>query len=87
MALRANLGNIMTGVEKDNSLPDDCPVLFVKGEMSDYITEKDVALIKSLYPGAAIKTIGGTGHWVHAEKPAELFNTIYDFLKVNRLCN
>lgn len=86
-ALRSNLDNIMAGVGKDNILPDNCPVLFVKGELSDYITEKDVTLIKSLYPGAAIRTIDGTGHWVHAEKPDELFNTIYDFLKDNHLCN
>lgn len=86
-ALISNLNNIMAGFEKKNSLPDDCPVLFVKGELSDYISEKDVHLIKSLYPKAEIKTIDGTGHWVHAEKPDELFNTIYEFLRDNRLCD
>jgi pimeloyl-ACP methyl ester carboxylesterase len=86
-ALISNLGNIMAGFDKENFLPEDCPVLFVKGELSDYIAEKDVHLIKSLFPHAEMKTIGGAGHWVHAEKPDELFNTIYEFLRDNRLCD
>lgn len=86
-ALRSNLDNIMDGLEKEKSLPDDCPVLFVKGELSDYISEKDMYLIKTLFPQADIKIIDGAGHWVHAEKPDELFNTIYEFLRNNRLCD
>ena len=86
-ALISNLDNIMTGVDKGKSLSDDCPVLFVKGELSDYITESDVYLIKTIFPKAEIKIIDGAGHWVHAEKPQELFNTIYEFLRNNRLCD
>ena len=61
--------------------------MFVKGELSDYISEKDFPLIKTIFPAAQIKTIEGAGHWVHAEKPDELFSTIYEFLKDNRLCD
>jgi esterase len=85
--LRSNLPHILAGLEKQKPFSGDCPVLFIKGELSDYISEKDVRLIKTIFPGAQIKTIEGTGHWVHAEKPDELFNTIYEFLKDNRLCD
>jgi pimeloyl-ACP methyl ester carboxylesterase len=85
--LRANLDNIMAGLEHEQFASPNYPVLFVKGELSDYITEKDIHLITTLFPTAQIKTIDGAGHWIHAEKPDELFNTIYEFLRNNQLCD
>ncbi|HJX70992.1 MAG TPA: alpha/beta fold hydrolase [Bacteroidales bacterium] len=85
--LRSNLDHIMAGLENEQFLHPDYPVLFVKGELSDYISEKDVRIITTLFPAAQIKTIHGAGHWIHAEKPDELFTTIYEFLKNNHLCD
>lgn len=85
--LRSNLENIMAGLEHEQAIDHDYPVLFVKGELSDYISEKDIRFIKTLYPSAQFKTIDGAGHWVHAEKPDELFTTIYEFLRNNNLCD
>ncbi len=51
------------------------PVLFVKGEHSDYITDKHRGAIEALFPQADLKIMRGCGHWLHAEKP-ELFNSI-----------
>ena len=36
--------------------------------------------IKSLFPNAVIKHIDGAGHWVHADKPHELFNVLKEFI-------
>jgi esterase len=47
----------------------DGPVLFIRGEKSDYITDVDKPLIKKHFPKAVIKTIPNAGHWVHAENP------------------
>ncbi len=56
------------------------PTLFIKGENSDYITEKDVEDIKTYFEKAEIKTISGAGHWVHAEQPETFVQTVKEFL-------
>ncbi len=66
------------------SLPrENCflkPVLFLKGENSDFIQEKDVPLIKKYFPNAEISTILGASHWLHVEKPQEVASRILSFL-------
>jgi esterase len=44
-------------------------VLFIKGELSPYILPEHKGDIVSLFPRASVKVIGGTRHWLHAEKP------------------
>ena len=60
--------------------PFDKPVLFVRGSRSGYIKDSDFPLIKSLFPQAGVITIEGAGHWVHADKPAELLEVLKNFL-------
>ena len=36
--------------------------------------------IRSHFPMAVLKTLNGTGHWLHAEKPGEFFEISLDFL-------
>ena len=55
------------------------PVLFVKGALSNYITDKDVPLINKIFPGAEIYQIAKAGHWLHAEKPEQLAKKILSF--------
>ena len=69
--------DILAGVDGD---PFDKPTLFVRGSRSDYIKDGDFALIKTLFPKAEIITIDGAGHWVHADKPAELLTVLRNFL-------
>ncbi len=59
----------------------DGPVLFLRGERSDYIQAAHRDKILALFPAAAVKTIGGTGHWLHAEKPDMVARSILRFLK------
>lgn len=56
------------------------PVLFVKGERSDYITEADLPTIGQLFPNARLVTIPGTGHWVHADAPEAFTHAVLAFL-------
>lgn len=60
--------------------PFDKPTLFVRGSRSDYITDTDIPLIKSLFPQAEVVTIEAAGHWVHADQPAELLRVLQRFL-------
>ena len=51
------------------------PVLFIKGDASDYVQEQHWSAIRTLFPAASIKVMPGCGHWLHVEKP-QLFNGI-----------
>ncbi len=55
------------------------PVLFIAAEKSHYISDTDETEIKILYPNSEISSIN-SGHWVHAEKPEELYNAVIKFL-------
>ncbi len=56
------------------------PILFVKGEESQYITVDDKERIRSIFPYADIVSIENAGHWLHAEEPEQLLKTINSFL-------
>jgi esterase len=52
------------------------PALFIRGEVSDYVCECDVASIMRSCPAASIHSIHGAGHNVHAEKPQEFLDAL-----------
>ncbi len=56
------------------------PVLFVRGEHSDYISDDCILEIKQVFPDAEFATIPGAGHWLHVEQPDLLVKTIKYFL-------
>ena len=56
------------------------PVLFIKGGNSDYLLPEHQEQIRQLFPNARAKVIEGTGHWLHAEKPAAFAKITADFL-------
>jgi len=60
--------------------PFEKPTLFVRGGRSNYIKDSDWESIKSLFPQAELVTIDDAGHWVHADKPAELLEVLRAFL-------
>ena len=66
------------------ALPADAvsfhPALFLRGDRSDYIHEADMPLIRRHFPGAEIRTVPGAGHWLHAERPDDIFVAVKDFL-------
>ncbi len=61
--------------------PINVPVLFIKGSNSGYINETDEKEIKRIFPLANIVTVQNAGHWVHAEKSKEFFETTLMALK------
>lgn len=56
-------------------------VLFIKGELSDYLLPQHKEKIVSLFPNSQSKLIGAVGHWLHAEKPAICLKMIQLFFK------
>lgn len=72
-----NYDKILAAIESDEVF--DKPTLFIKGELSPYITEKDHSFIHTLFPNAEIKTVAGAGHWVHSEKPRLFLDVLNGF--------
>ena len=71
---------IEVGKPLENSKIYNGKTLFIKGGLSNYITDKDFPLIKKHFPNALVTVIPNTGHWVHAEKPVELIHQLNCFL-------
>ncbi|MGX9461888.1 alpha/beta fold hydrolase [Shewanella sp. A14] len=62
----------------------DKPALFIRGGDSNYITAEYREDIMRQFPQASAKTLNGTGHWLHAQKP-EIFNRIVaEFIEQNQ---
>jgi len=84
--LKNNLERIMEGLPasefKDGIGISGFPVLFLKGENSNYITNEDHTIIRQYFPKAKIVTIPEAGHWLHAEKPALFKQQLFDFLNI-----
>ena len=57
------------------------PALFIRGGKSDYVTTEDkLHGIPALFPNSQVETIVDAGHWVHAEKPQEVFELVAAFV-------
>lgn len=82
-AVENNLSEIYKGIDT-LQLPDknalSFPALFIRGEFSGYLKEKDITCIQNYFSNAAIITIPHAGHWLHAEQPTLFINTVKKFL-------
>jgi pimeloyl-ACP methyl ester carboxylesterase len=58
----------------------DLPTLFIRGANSDYVGSAEIDVIERHFNKAAIATIEGAGHWLHAEKPEEFARLAINFL-------
>jgi len=56
------------------------PTLFMKGEHSNYIAQKDKNLIQQHFPYYKLLTIQNAGHWLHAENPKMFMSETLDFV-------
>ncbi|UAL41636.1 alpha/beta fold hydrolase [Shewanella inventionis] len=60
------------------------PTLFIRGGDSNYVTAEHRDEIVRQFPQVTAKTLNGTGHWLHAQKP-EMFNRIVaEFIEQNQ---
>ncbi|MFT2091196.1 alpha/beta fold hydrolase [Paraglaciecola sp. 2405UD69-4] len=57
----------------------DKPVLFIKGQLSDYLLAEHKNDTLKLFPKSQSKMITGVGHWLHAEKPKVCYEMIMSF--------
>ncbi len=57
------------------------PALFVTGADSDYVRAESHAEIRRLFPGAHLAHIDDAAHWVHADQPEALVDTLQGWLR------
>ena len=55
--------------------------LFLRGSNSNYILDEDFAQIHQQFTQAQILTISDAGHWLHAENPDAVYESVKNFLK------
>jgi pimeloyl-ACP methyl ester carboxylesterase len=80
-ALSNDLPKILGGIDKKVGKQYEGPALFIKGEMSNYITDADDKEIQSIFPRARIETVKNAGHWIHAENPDDFLNKVNEFIE------
>lgn len=56
------------------------PVLLLAGAEGDYVTAEGEAAMRAAFPHVVIEHIAGTGHWLHADRPAEVAGRVARFL-------
>ncbi len=76
--LYANYEKILAAPKADTAY--EGPTLFIRGGASPYVRDEHLELIASLFPNYTLVTLDGAGHWVHAEKPAELIAAVEEFI-------
>ena len=82
--LRLNVKAIASGITNvGTALPADakinCPLLFIGGETSNYITPADEVEIKERFPQAKVIMVPRAGHWIHVDQPVALASYLEDF--------
>lgn len=58
----------------------DGPVLWLRGSESGYVTEEHMPAMKALFPRTRLVTIKNAGHWLHAEQPQAVAQSLAMFL-------
>lgn len=57
------------------------PVVWLRGGESEYITDADVETMRTYFPRVRQVTVKGAGHWVHADRPGVVVETITRLLR------
>lgn len=77
MVLHQNYHEISKAIEFDKAVPNE--ICFVRGSNSNYVTDQDITELKTTFPNSEFVTIPSAGHWIHADQPQKLKNTILEF--------
>ena len=81
-AIHAAYDEISGGLPEDlDGTTYDGPVLFVRGEHSDYVADEDMDAIRQRFPQARLETVEGAGHWIHADQPQRFADVVTAFLQ------
>lgn len=68
--LKRDMPHILGPLPVDEHAHYDGPTWFIRGELSDRITDAHLPLMARWFPHHHLETVAGGGHWPHAEAPA-----------------
>ncbi len=85
LSWKANLSVLLSKSQKilEGISPDGLftgKSLFLRGALSDYISEEQCEIIYKQFPSASIVTINDAGHWIHADATEVFTRYVFDFL-------
>lgn len=60
--------------------PFNKPVLVIRGDKSDYVSDDDFKEMKEVFPLAAMETMEKASHWLHADDTQTFIKIVDDFL-------
>lgn len=78
-AIQNHLQELMAWDPPSQTTPYPYPLLFIRGEFSNYLSESDVPDIRSLFPLARLVTIPAANHCIYSGQPQILAQTLTDF--------
>ncbi len=78
-AISNNLDKIFSAIETSTAFSR--PALFLRGEHSAYIADKDIPQIKELFTNARFETIKNGTHWLHADNPEDFSKEVLAFIE------
>ncbi|MCP4078068.1 MAG: alpha/beta fold hydrolase [Gammaproteobacteria bacterium] len=80
IAVKKNM-SLITGFEAIKDWQISNPCLFIRGSLSDYVTQQSRDLIQQHFTEAQFITIEGAGHWLHAEQPVAFHDAVLNFIQ------
>ena len=82
-SLLVNLEKIMEGIDRRADVSyhiTGFPVIFLKGENSDYLPSGDFRDIQKVFPTAEFIIVSGAGHWIHSDRSDEVIKNLKNLL-------
>eukprot|EP00188_Purpureofilum_apyrenoidigerum_P004327 Plantae.Rhodophyta-Purpureofilum_apyrenoidigerum.ctg4812.p1 GENE.Plantae.Rhodophyta-Purpureofilum_apyrenoidigerum.ctg4812~~Plantae.Rhodophyta-Purpureofilum_apyrenoidigerum.ctg4812.p1 ORF type:complete len:302 (-),score=44.64 Plantae.Rhodophyta-Purpureofilum_apyrenoidigerum.ctg4812:183-1088(-) len=79
-AIAQGLPDLLSFPQYDQSRKFFGKTLFIKGGLSEVVTDAHRSEIMRLFPAARIESIQDAGHWVQADAPDKFCKTINNFL-------
>ena len=77
-SIKNNLENLSEEINSRSVFHN--PSLFIAGGRSDYMSIKDIPVIKKLFPDSRFMTFEDSGHWIHADNPERFYAEVTRFL-------
>lgn len=74
--LESSMPEILAALPEHESFT---PTLFIRGLLSNYILDEDIAQLEGYYPDSQLASIPNAGHWVHAEAPDAFIDEVLSF--------
>ena len=56
------------------------PTMFMYGDLSTYVKDSDLPIIKTYFTNSEIIKVPNSGHWVHADNPSFFLGKVINFL-------